>query len=74
MDLLGQLFYTTAMTISRAAKDVRRPDHHRPPPRRARRRAARWREARAIDLACVAPGTRAQAKDDNAHAADRVAS
>jgi Zn ribbon nucleic-acid-binding protein len=31
-----------------------------------------WREASANDHVCVAPGTRAQARDDNAHAGERV--
>ncbi|MGY3204635.1 hypothetical protein [Streptomyces sp. TE5632] len=30
-----------------------------------------WREVTSNDLVCVTPGTRAQVKDDNAHAAER---
>ena len=31
-----------------------------------------WREATPQDHVCVTPGTRAQTRDDNAHAADRI--
>jgi hypothetical protein len=31
-----------------------------------------WREATPLDHVCVAPGTRTQARDDNAHAAERI--